>query len=80
MQTTGSALIAVRLCSPVRMWMFAQGSDCAHGLLYLAAVRDNWREHKHLPGTRPNTLSESAHLGPAKVSSVRDRSCQFRVE
>jgi hypothetical protein len=51
MQTTGAALIAVRLCSPVRMWMLAQGGGCAYGLLYLAAVRDDWREHVALHGS-----------------------------
>ena len=39
MQTTGTALLAVERCSLVRVWMAAQDSRCAHGLLYFAAVR-----------------------------------------
>ena len=39
MQTTGAALLAVNRCSPARVWMPAQDSRSAHGLLYLAAVR-----------------------------------------
>jgi hypothetical protein len=36
MQTSGTALLAVERCSLVRVWM-----------LYLAAVRDDWREQEH---------------------------------
>src|SRR5215469_9444489 len=45
MQTSGAALVAVRPRSVVRVWMLAQGSRSAHGLLYVAAVRDD-----RLPG------------------------------
>jgi hypothetical protein len=44
-QTIGTTLIAVKRCSLVHIWMPAQGSRSAHGLLYLAAIRD-WREHQ----------------------------------
>ena len=50
MQTTGADLIAVRLCSPVPMGVFAYGSGCAHGSLYLAAVRDDSRAGHDVPG------------------------------
>jgi hypothetical protein len=63
MQTTGPALIAVRLCSPVRMWTLAQGSGCARGLLYLAAVRDDWREYQPCRVRGPNTPSSPRGLG-----------------
>jgi len=46
MQTTGTALIAVQRCSLMRMWMPAQDSRSAHGLLYLGAVRDDWCEYQ----------------------------------
>src|SRR5689334_19281430 len=46
MQTTGAALIAVERRSLACMWMPAQGSRSTHALLYLAAVRDDWREHR----------------------------------
>jgi hypothetical protein len=51
MQTTGAALLAVRRCSLARVRMPAQDSRSAHGLLYLAAVRDDWREQEHRQGT-----------------------------
>ena len=44
MQISGAALLAVELCSPVRVSMAAQDSRSAHWLLYLAAVRDD-RHH-----------------------------------
>jgi len=47
MQTTGTVLVAVKRRSPVRMWMLAQDSRSAHGLLYFAAVRDDWPEQEH---------------------------------
>jgi hypothetical protein len=39
MQTIGTVLVAVRQRSVVRMWMLALSSRCAHGLLYVTAVR-----------------------------------------
>ena len=41
----------------MRMWMPAQGSRSAHTLLYLTAVRDDWREHQPCWVRGPNTLS-----------------------
>jgi hypothetical protein len=41
MQTSGTALLAVERCSLVRVWMAAQDSRSAHGLLYFAAVRND---------------------------------------
>jgi hypothetical protein len=41
MQTSGTALLAVERCSLVRVWMAAQDSRSAYGLLYVAAVRDD---------------------------------------
>lgn len=43
MQTSGACLLAFNRCSPPRVQMPAQGSRSAHRLLYLAAVRANWR-------------------------------------
>jgi hypothetical protein len=49
MQTTASALLAVRRCSPVRMRMLAHDSRSAYGLLYFAAVqRSSHVGHDHL--------------------------------
>lgn len=45
MQTVGAAQLVVRRCSPACMWVAAQDSRSAHGLLYVAAVR-----HDRLPG------------------------------
>jgi hypothetical protein len=39
MQTTGATLLTVRQCSLACMWMLAQGSRSAYGLLYFTAVR-----------------------------------------
>jgi hypothetical protein len=44
MQTTGAALLAVKRCGLVHVWMPAPDSRYAHGLLYLVAVQDNRRE------------------------------------
>src|SRR5215469_15974842 len=44
MQTMGTALLAVERRSLARVWMAAQGSRSAHGLLYFAAVRGD-RHH-----------------------------------
>jgi hypothetical protein len=46
MQTIGATLVVVERCSPVRTRMPAHGSRSARTLLYLAAVRDDWREHQ----------------------------------
>ncbi len=47
MQTTGACLLAVNGCSLARVRMSAQDSRSAHGLLYLAAVRNDAREQGH---------------------------------
>ena len=47
MQTIGTTLIAAKRCSLVRMLTPAQGSRSAHALLYLATVRDDWRQQEH---------------------------------
>ena len=47
MQTSGTALLAVELCSLVHVWMAAQDSRSVHGLLYLAAVRNDACEQGH---------------------------------
>ena len=38
MQTSGAALLAVERCSLVRMWLAAQDSRNAHGLLYFTVT------------------------------------------
>jgi len=50
MQTVGTVPLAVKRCSLVRMRMSAQDSRNTHGLLYLAAVWDDWREQEHRQG------------------------------
>ena len=47
MQTVGTVLLTVKPCSLVRMRRSAQDSRNVHGLLYLAAVWDDWREQEH---------------------------------
>lgn len=50
MQTTGAALLGIEQRSVVRLWVFAQDGRSAPGLLYLAAVRDDWREQERCQG------------------------------
>jgi hypothetical protein len=57
--------------------MLAQGSHSAHGLLYIAAVRGDWREHEGRRHRLTNTLSKSARQGPARVMTVRDLGYPF---
>jgi len=40
MQTTGTTLLTVRLCSLARAWMLAQGIRSVYGLLGTAPGRD----------------------------------------
>ena len=47
MQTVGAALLVVRERSLTRVLVAAQDSRSAHGLLYLAAVRDHGRGPEH---------------------------------
>ena len=61
MQTSGTTLVAVEGCSLVRTWMPAYGSRSAYGLLYLAAVHADWREHED--HQLANMLSKPARLG-----------------
>lgn len=46
MRTTGTPLLAAARCSLAWMWISAQGGRCVHGLLSLAAVRDDWRGYQ----------------------------------
>ena len=65
MQTVGTVLLTVKPCSLVRMGRSAQDSRNVHGLLYLAAVWDDWREEEHRQGmidTDPRYMDQ----GPAK--------------
>lgn len=66
MQTIGEALVAVELCSLVRIWMPAHGSSSARTLLYLGAVQDDWREHQPCP-VRGRTRFQVCAAGPAQV-------------
>ena len=50
MQTVGTVLLTVKRCSLVRMRRSAQDSRNVHGLLYLAAVWDDWREQNTVKG------------------------------
>jgi hypothetical protein len=50
MQTIGAALFTVKRCRPVRARTPAQDSHCAYVLLYLTAVRDDWREQQRCQG------------------------------
>ena len=65
-QTSGTALLAVERCSLVRVWMAAQDSRSAHGLLYFAAVRD---DRHHL--TRKMEISWACGSGPWPSGPVR---------
>ena len=51
MQTSGTALLAVERCRLVGVWLAAQDGRSAHGLLYLAAVRDDRRKQEHIKVT-----------------------------
>ena len=50
MQTTCATLLATKRRSLVRVLMIVHDGRCAHGLLYLAAVRDDRRELEHRQG------------------------------
>jgi hypothetical protein len=57
MQTSGTPLVGVERCSLLRMWTSAEGSRSAHRLLYLSAVRGDWREHEDRRHRLASTLS-----------------------
>ena len=61
MQTTGATLLVVKRRSVVRAWMPAQDSRSAHGLLYLAAVRDDPRQQERCQGR--------VDIGPATLTA-----------
>jgi hypothetical protein len=47
MQTTGAALPVVKRCSLSRLLMPGQDGHSVHGLLYLAAVREDCCQQEH---------------------------------
>jgi hypothetical protein len=66
MQTTGATLVAIKRCSPMCVRMPAQDSRSVHGLLYLAAVRDDRRRKEHCQGrvdTGPASLTAPEAIG-----------------
>ena len=69
MQTTGACLFAVERCSPVRVWMAAQDSRSAHGLLYFAAVRDD----------RHHLIRRLCHVQPLPAHSAADLPKRYSV-
>lgn len=58
MQTTGTALLAVNLCSPARVSMPAQDGRSVSGLLYFAAVSTDRRNQ----GCRQGTVDANPRL------------------
>jgi hypothetical protein len=68
----GASLLAVNRCSPARVWTFAQDSRSADGLLYLAAVRANWREQAHRQGM-VDTSTGLAEVWRVEASARRQR-------
>jgi len=78
MQNIGATLVAVKRCSLARMWMFAEGSQSAHALLYLAAVVDRpGSPHLSAPAPgrplpvvlpEPDTSSELSSTAPTESS------------
>jgi hypothetical protein len=69
MQTTGMSLLVLNRCSPWCVRTPAQDSHSAHGLLYLAAVRDHRREQEHRQG-RVDTYSSL--VGSFKLMEIKD--------
>jgi len=67
MQTTGAALLMFIRCSPGRVRTPAQDSHSAHGLLYLAAVRDDPRQQEHCQG--------HVDIGPATLTAPEAVAC-----
>ena len=59
MQTTGTTLVTVERCSLAYTWMLVRGSRGVYGLLYLAAVCGDWREHEDCRHRLANALSKS---------------------
>jgi len=72
MQTSGTALLAVERCSLVRVWMAAQDSRSAYGLLYVAAVRDD-RHHLIRRDLQPRPLPVRPVANLFKYSSMMRR-------
>jgi hypothetical protein len=50
-RTVGTTLLAVELCSSVHVRMLVQNGRSEHGVLYLTAVWDDWREQEYRQGT-----------------------------
>jgi hypothetical protein len=84
MQTSGTALLAVERCSLVRVWMAAQDSHSAYGLLYLAAVRDD-RHHRirrvcqSLPRPGACCLASNDGCRWCATLAVVERCCPARI-
>jgi hypothetical protein len=72
MQTTGVTLLAVRRCSLTCTLMLAQGSHSTYGLLYLTAVRSDWRGHEDRRHRLANTFSKSVDVRSREVSAACD--------
>lgn len=73
MQTIGTVLVAVRQRSVVRMWMLALSSLCAHGLLYVTAVRRRTCQRIVARWIGPQLLAHrrpSPHEPPVPVAYV----------
>jgi hypothetical protein len=79
MQTTGASLLAIGRSSPARVWTSTQDSRSAYGLLYPAAVSDDWRKHQDRRHQLANTLSKSLGLGSPRFKRVRDLGRLSRV-
>jgi hypothetical protein len=64
MRTTGTSLLAVKRRSPVHMPIRAQDSRSAHGLLWLAAVRDGCKRQPEANlklAARGRAAAEASH-------------------
>lgn len=64
-ESIGAALIAIRRCSPMGMWMPTRGNGSAYRLLYLAVVRDNCARINPARVRVSSTLSKSVCPGSA---------------
>jgi hypothetical protein len=73
MQTTGAVLLTVKRSSLAHVRTPAQDSRSAHGLLYLAAVRDDRRQQEYCQvrlDVRPSAWELVCHASVTIVSQV----------
>jgi hypothetical protein len=75
MQTIVTTLLTVKRRSQARVRRAAQDSDRARGLLYLAAVRDDWRGSRSYTSAPPGSVRVACGAGAVRCAPVFARVC-----